>query len=483
MPAHYDVIIVGTGFASSFFLMRYLEHAASNARILVLERGNEDTKAWQLANRQHTSIDPDDLVENENPGKEWYTSPGFGGNSKCWMGGTTRMMPGDFKLRSRYGVGLDWPISYDDLEPHYGVAEQTMLVSGPADSPMPRSRGAPLVPHRFSDPDALLKKHFPDGWYQMSTARASVATGRRGICCATGSCGLCPVDAKFTIQNGLPEIYRDPRVTLKLRSEVKTVETAAGIAQAVNYLSAKRDERDTADLIVLGASALFNPHILLRSGFSHPLIGRRLHEQMPVYATIDLRGVKCYNGSTVLTGLGYLFYEGDHRAEHAACMIETWSSPFPYRPDGALRLERGRWNERLMLGFLFDDIPDDRNRVTVSSKDPSVAHVHFEDYSEYAKKAADRIPQMIDKLAEALPVERIVSTSLGTTAAHIQGTVVMGDDPATSVVDRYLVHHEYRNLLVLGASAYPTASPAYPTLTVSALSLWAADHVIGRGPA
>ena len=483
MSAHYDVIIVGTGFASSFFLMRYLEHAPANARILVLERGNEDTKEWQLANRQHTSIDPNDLMENENPGKEWYTSPGFGGNSKCWMGGTTRMMPGDFKLRSHYGVGLDWPISYDDLEPHYGVVEQAMLVSGPADSPMPRSRAAPLVPHRFSDPDALLKKHFPDGWYQMSTARASVATGRRGVCCATGICGLCPVDAKFTIQNGLAEIYQDPRVMLRFRAEVKTVETAAGIAQAVNYVSAKKDERDTADLIVLGASALFNPHILLRSGFSHPLIGRRLHEQMPVYATIDLKGVKCYNGSTVLTGLGYLFYEGDHRAEHAACMIETWNSPFPYRPDGALRLERGRWNERLMLGFLFDDIPDDRNRITVSSRDPSVAHVHFEDYSEYARKAADRIPQMIDKLAEALPIERIVGTSLGTTAAHIQGTVVMGDDPATSVVDRYLVHHQYRNLLVLGASAYPTASPAYPTLTVSALSLWAADHVIGRGAA
>jgi choline dehydrogenase-like flavoprotein len=480
MPSHYDVIIVGTGFASSFFLMRFLERGPQTARILVLERGNEDTKAWQLANRLHTSIDPDDLVENENPGKEWYTSPGFGGNSKCWMGGTTRMMPGDFKLKSRYGVGTDWPISYDDLEAHYGVAEQVMLVSGPADSPMPRSRPAPLVPHRFSDPDALLKKHFPDGWYQMSTARASVATGKRGICCASGSCGTCPVDAKFTIQNGLADIYKDSRVTLRLRSEVQTVETAAGVARAVNYLHEGKRERDTADLIVLGASALFNPHILLRSGFSHPLIGRRLHEQMPVYATVDLKGVKCYNGSTVLTGLGYLFYEGDHRADHAACMIETWSSPFAYRPDGALRLERDRWNERLMLGFLFDDIPSDQNRVTVSAKNPTVAHVHFEDYSEYAKKAGDRIPQMIDKLAEALPIERLVSTSLGTTAAHIQGTVAMGDDPATSVVDRYLVHHEFRNLLVLGSSAYPTASPAYPTLTVSALSLWAADHLLGR---
>src|SRR6267154_176257 len=193
MSAHYDVIIVGTGFASSFFLVRYLEHAPANARILVLERGNEDTKEWQLANRQHTSIDPNDRMENENRGKEWYTSPGFGGNSKCWMGGTTRMMPGDFKLRSRYGVGLDWPISYDDLEPHYGVVEQAMLVSGPADSPMPRSRAAPLVPHRFSDPDALLKKHFPDGWYLPSTAGGGVAPGGRGDCCVTGFGGFYPV--------------------------------------------------------------------------------------------------------------------------------------------------------------------------------------------------------------------------------------------------------------------------------------------------
>jgi choline dehydrogenase-like flavoprotein len=58
--------------------------------------------------------------------------------------------------------------------------------------------------------------------------------------------------------------------------------------------------------------------------------------------------------------------------------------------------------------------------------------------------------------------------------------VVMGNDPATSVVDRHLVHHKYRNLLVLGSSSYPTASPAYPSLSVSALSLWAADHVLGR---
>jgi choline dehydrogenase-like flavoprotein len=479
MTDHYDVVIVGTSFAASFFLLRYLEHAAPGTRILVLERGNDDTKAWQLANRRNSSIEPDDVFENETPQKLWRMSVGFGGGSKCWLGGTIRMMPGDFQLKSRYGVGFDWPVSYEDLETHYGTAERVMLVSGPADSPMPRSTPFPLPPHRFSDPEVLLKERFPDGWYQMATARASIPTGKRGVCCATGYCSLCPVDAKFTIQNGLAHLYQDPRVVLRLRSEVQTIGTFAGRARSVDYLQDGEARSATGDLIILGANAIFNPHILLRSGFDHPLIGRRLHEQMSVTVTLDLKGVKCYNGSTILSGLGYLFYEGEHRRDHAACLIETWNSPFANRPDDTLRLEPGRYNERLMLAFLFDDIPSDLNTVTVSPGNPRIARAHFTDYSDYAKRGAEQIPRMLDKLSEVLPIERLVSTGLSS-AAHIQGTVVMGNDPATSVVDRHLIHHRYRDLLVLGTSAFPTASPAYPTLTVCALSLWAADNVLGR---
>jgi choline dehydrogenase-like flavoprotein len=373
-------------------------------------------------------------------------------------------------------------MSYDDLEEHYCTVEQVMLVSGPADSPMPRSRPFPLPPHRFSDPEVLLKQRYPDGWYQMATTRASVATGKRGVCCASGVCTLCPVDAKFTIQNGLAWIYTDPRVTLQLHSAVDTVDTAAGIARGVSYTRDGASARVEADLVVLAASALFNPHILLRSGINHPLLGKRLHEQMPIDVTLDLAGVKCYNGSTLLSGLGYLFYEGEHRRDHGACMIETWNSPFAYWT-GALRSEPGRWNERLLLRFLFDEVPPDYNTVTVSAADPRVAETRFTDYSDYAKRGAAQVPRMIDTLATVLPIERVANTQIGTTAAHIQGTVVMGNDPATSIVDGYQVHHQYRNLLVLGASAFPTASPAYPTVTVSALALWAADHVINSSSA
>ncbi|MCP4005679.1 MAG: GMC family oxidoreductase [bacterium] len=62
--------------------------------------------------------------------------------------------------------------------------------------------------------------------------------------------------------------------------------------------------------------------------------------------------------------------------------------------------------------------------------------------------------------------------------AHALGTVAMADDPAIGVADRHLIHHEVRNLLVLGGSAFPSSSPANPTLTISALSLWAADHLL-----
>jgi choline dehydrogenase-like flavoprotein len=479
MASQYDLIIVGTGFAASFFLMRYLERAPAASRILVLERGASDSKAWQLQNRRTTSIAPEQVFHNATPAKDWYTSPGFGGNSKCWLGGTTRMMPGDFQLKSRYGVGLDWPMTYDDLEQHYGTVEEIMQVSGPSDSPMPRSRPFPLPPHRFSDPDTLLKRHFPDGWYNVVTSRASVATGKRGVCCASGICDLCPVDAKFTVQNGLASIYADPRVTLQLHCAVDSVDTHAGTVRGVGYTRNGSEERAQADLVVLAASALFNPHILLRSGINHPLIGKRLHEQLPIDVTLDLAGVKGYNGSTILTGLGYMFYEGEHRRDHAACMIESWNVPFASK-SGALRMENGRWNERLIIRFLFDDLPRDDNTVGVSSSDPRIAEMRFTDYSDYAKRGAAQVPRMLDTIAGALPIERVARIETGTTAAHIQGTVVMGSDPTSSVVDRYLVHHQYRNLLVLGASAYPSASPAYPTLTVSALALWAADHVLGR---
>ncbi len=127
-------------------------------------------------------------------------------------------------------------MTYDDLEQHYCTAEEVMQVSGPPDSPMPRSRPFQLPPHRLSDPEVLAEAALSRRLVHRRHLAGQRCHRQRGICCASGICEHCPVDAKFTIQNGLAAIYQDPRVTLQLHSRVNTSMTAGGIASSVDYM-------------------------------------------------------------------------------------------------------------------------------------------------------------------------------------------------------------------------------------------------------
>jgi len=472
MSQDYNVIIVGTGFASSFFLSAYLEKVGLTERILVLERGQLDTHSWQIENRRNSSTSVEETFINNNPKKKWYYTPSFGGGSNCWWAATPRMMPNDFRMKSVYGVGVDWPVSYEELEALYYQVELAMAVSGPDDgSPFPRSQPYPQPPHRFTDPDKILKAAYPDLYFQQPTARARVATANRPACCASGVCDLCPINAKFTILNEMRALYEDPRVTLILGATVQAVETTAGVATSVTYLEGGRLQRAKGDLIVLGANALFNPHILLRSNLDHPLLGKRLHEQVSIGVTVDLDGVDNFQGSTSITGFGYMLYDGEHRAQYAGCLMESFNIPY-------IRLERGKWRQRMILKYVFEDLPSEQNYVTTNVDDPTLPETVYLGHSNYTQKGIDRLSDVLPELLKPLPLEQIrINPEVDPTVFHIQGTTVMGNDPETSVVDRYLVHHQVRNLLVLGSSVFPTGAPANPTLTLSALSLWAAAHL------
>ena len=187
----FDVVVVGTGFASSFFLKTFLDNARTDTRVLVLERGNFDSHQWQIAHRRNSSRSADTMFQNLTPEKPWVFTPSFGGGSNYWWAVTPRMLPNDFRLRTRYGVGTDWPLEYDDLEEYYDQAERIMAVSGAGDdTPFPRLRAYLQLPHRFSDPDRRLKAAYPDQFFHQPTARARVATEGRPACCASGVCGL-----------------------------------------------------------------------------------------------------------------------------------------------------------------------------------------------------------------------------------------------------------------------------------------------------
>lgn len=478
MPT-YDLILIGSGFASSFFLAGYLPSAPPNARVLVLERGRHNPYAWQVQNRRTSDLEAmEQIVSQADPAvKTWNFTMGFGGGSNCWWAVVPRLLPVDFRLATTYGVGRDWPISYDDLEPHYETAEQLLAASGPDETAFPRRGPYPQPPHRLSGADLMLQAAFPGRYFAQPTARARLSTANRPACCATGTCTICPVNAKFTVLNEMAHLYDDPRVTLLTEAAAQAIETAGGVATGVVYRAGGREETARADLIALGANALFNPHLLLRSGFDHPLLGRRLHEQLAVNAIIDVDGADNYDGSTSITGHGYMLYDGDHRRERAACLIESLNTPHASGLP-ALRNERGRWRQRLILKCIFEDLPDDANGVAYDPADPDRPVVSHGPRSAYAQRSLAGLAGRLAELLRDLPVRRIVVDEQPTTSeGHILGTTVMGDDPATSIIDRHLLHHTTRNLVVLGSGAYPTGGPTNPTLTLAALSLWSAAHL------
>jgi choline dehydrogenase-like flavoprotein len=475
----FDLVLIGSSFASSFFLHRYLDRAGPSARVLVLERGEMWDHRWQLTHRAELTRDAAASYEGRRSAKPWAFRLAFGGSSNCWWACTPRFLPEDFRLRSIYGVGEDWPVSYDELEEYYCDAERIMAVSGPADgSPYPRSRPYPQPPHRFSDPDLLLKQRFPDAFFNQPAARPSRALDSgRPRCCGHGVCSRCPIDSKFTILNSLVDLYQDPRVTLLTGALVIGLDVANDRVTGVRYQHDGRETTARGELVGLGANALFNPFLLLRSGISDGSVGQGLVEQVSRDVIVDLRGVDNFGGSTSITGLGYMLYSGAHRRDHAAALMESWNVPL-------LRDERGKWRQRIRLTFIYEDLPQPQNCVTAGS-DPVKPEVHYIAPSPYTQRGLEALPSRLAPVLDALPVEtyHLVEPEAPDSEGHNLSTTRMGDDPATSVVDRNLLHHRVRNLVVLGGSVFPTISPANPTLTICALSLRAADRLMASSKA
>lgn len=144
-----------------------------------------------------------------------------------------------------------------------------------------------------------------------------------------------------------------------------------------------------------------------------------------------------------------------------------------------LRLEPGREMEAMLLKFIVEEERLPENRVTLDAD--GVPRLHYVRHSPRAAAAVAAIPDLLPKILRGLPVEDVRIGAPEATEAHVQGTCVMGADPATSVVDPFLEHHAVRGLFVLGSSAFPTGAPANPTLTLSALALRAAAHAFGGG--
>jgi choline dehydrogenase-like flavoprotein len=475
---NYDVIAVGTGFATSFFLHKLFEKSKRPPRVLVLEQGqrysHRDLLNLRLSSESPYSKDfQSKLCENKSSYVDWHFFTGFGGGSNCWYAATPRFLPEDFQLKTLFGVGEDWPYGYQELEPFYAEAEQMMQVAGDSSRhPYPGKVVYPQKPHLLSCTDELLMEAFPDMVFPAPSARssASVPNGRNA-CCNNSVCALCPIDSKFTILNGLSSIYDAETVTLKYGCKVLSVATKNGVATGVNYETAGKVFTANADLVCLGANAIFNSHIMLNSGLDDGVVGRGLCGKPSVNVEVDLDGISGLNGSTYCTALCYNFYKNRRRSHEAAALIECVNRPM-------LRSEYGKWSDRIEFVFMFESFRQNENQVRLGGlNNSSVPVVDFKALSPQTTAGIERVKKDTEALVGHLPVENIRLHNRSKGDSHIIGTTPMGTDPESSVVDGYGLHHKIRNLMVLGSGTFPTASPSNPTLTICATALRSAQYM------
>src|SRR4029453_13827805 len=125
-----DVVIVGAGACGSLVAC---ELAARGASVVVLEAGPRADRVVHLRNSE------------SNAGRIMWQEPrvhtgrhpivpkagvGVGGGTLSWLGVSPRFHPADFRTASTEGGGDDWPMSYDDLRPHYAAVERSLGVAG-----------------------------------------------------------------------------------------------------------------------------------------------------------------------------------------------------------------------------------------------------------------------------------------------------------------------------------------------------------------
>jgi choline dehydrogenase-like flavoprotein len=159
-----------------------------------------------------------------------------------------------------------------------------------------------------------------------------------------------------------------------------------------------------------------------------------------------------------------------------------------------------RFTRQFRCGFLIEQTPDRDNRVTLSSKftdgldlpRPQISY-NLSDYTRRGFVAAHRMKNLLfgkmglteftkvdpedpTRFEEEIDGKSVPLNYIG--AGHIMGTCRMGDDSKESVVDKFQRSHDHKNLYLVGSSTFPTGATANPTLTIAALSLRTAKHII-----
>ena len=488
-----DVAIVGSGISGVLAARECLRAGLS---VVMVERGGRLSHAEQVATRRYEARVPGARHNHEpapgTPDYPWDYVYGLGGASLHWSGHAPRLRREDLRMRSLYGVMEDWPLEYQELEPFYERAEVALGVAG---GPPTARGGEPAQPaHPLSPMDELVAPLL-EPYLALPQARPSKPTAGRPACTGAATCELCPVDARFTVLNGLWDVLSDPGLQLATETVAAQLRLAPGgrRVEALDALGRGGEPiRIRARTFALAGSGLENPAILLRSGIARPATGRYLYDHAHRTLWIRVgRSVGAGEGHTIATGYSAAFLDGHFRAQRSAAMAILFNPGIPLNAAVADAVVRGldgadvrreaadRWRRTLPFDVLLEDVPRPERRVTLSSRRDSLGlprvRIAYPAPGQYEENGFTALRAGLVERLQPLGVEAVDEVP-APAGAHLLGTCRMGQGDA-AVVDLDLRHLGLDNLFVLGGSAFPTYSPAHPTLTIAALAIRAGERI------
>ncbi|MFZ7089395.1 GMC family oxidoreductase [Curtobacterium sp. RRHDQ10] len=510
------------------------------ARGAIIPNMTDDPMTWRNDEGGDAAILPwvDGPLGTVNP-LHLPPSLGTGGGSIHWGGATWRFRESEFRMRStiaeRVGEGVlpenhtlvDWPISYQDLEPYYDKAEWELGISGKGNNiagheaesrnpwEAPRTRDYPMPPLRQGPAD----QQFADacdrlGMHPFRTA-AAIASEKfkdRDGCTYCGFCHgyACHTNAKTSTHvASLPYGLASGNLEVLDYCRVYRVNRSANGRSVIGVSYYDQEGRSTdieADQVVLACYALENARLLLASGINrNGQVGKHfMTHAFGFFMGLTKETSNPFMGPLVASTAiedfsGELVHDHDPNVAWGAPII-SWPGDYqPLEIAQAMPANAPRWGSGFRewmrdnythIWAMYSQTANIPRTDTYVDLDPVRKDRHGEPVLRMTHGWSDTDQRGVEFL---LTQKRRIAQEMGLTtwweettnpdyhiSTHEVGTHRMGEDPATSVVDMYGRSHECENLYVVGGGQFPSYHGYNPTETIWALNYMTVDQMLGR---
>ncbi|NOX68556.1 MAG: GMC family oxidoreductase [Gammaproteobacteria bacterium] len=462
-----------------------------------------------------------EIQRTQGPAPAMY-APGVGGASVHFSANFWRLREIDFNERSVLGAisgtnFADWPITYDELEPYYTKVDWEIGVSGaPGPFDSPRSKPFPVPPLPIKSSGALLEKGAKAlGLHAQAAPMAILSKPHNGrpACINCGYCmGFgCEVGAKSsTLAAMIPQAQASGNCEIRANCAVYELATGTnGKMSEVLYIDPQGNQRaQQARAVIVAANGAETPRLLLNSAnAAHPdglanssgFVGRNLmynsHANLSCtfeHPLNDYKGVQC-------TRIVHDYYESDPaRGFYGGGGFDArpflHATPIMYallgQPPGTKQWGTEfkdqlahNFNHQMTISCGATSLPLDRNNITIDPtlKDPwgrpslRVTYRDHDDDLATARFLQSVAEEVVDAAGAIQQWSHEVEPQRG--GPHLLGTCRLGNDPQTSVVDRYHRSHDISNLFICDGSSMVTSGRGQPTMTIMALAFRAAEHI------